>query len=128
MSIALTAVMTDHGLRKKRIVVTAQCSGNYTTGGDTVDLTTIKNPKNLVDAVIGYPTAIEDYEVENAPAGYTGVLVAGATPKTWKLQVLQGGAGNSQPQAEIPQAAYPAALLVVGTTFSLSFSGPKLRL
>jgi hypothetical protein len=128
MALAVTAIMVDHELRKKTLVVSAQASGNYTTGGDTVDLTNILNPAKHTDAVIGYPGKIEDWSVENNPAGYSGNLVPGATLKTWKLQVLQGAAGASAPQAEIPQAGYPAALLVAGTTFTLRFVGPKLRM
>jgi hypothetical protein len=128
MALALSATVVDVNNTKKEIVITAQASGNYTTGGDTVNLNVIANPKNINNAVIGYPAKIEDYEVEQSPAGYTGVLVPGATPATWKLKVLQGGAAVSNPGAEIPQAAYPAALLAVGALFYLRLKGPKLQL
>jgi hypothetical protein len=128
MALALVVTMTRHDLRKKTIVISAQASGSYTTGGDTVNLTSLANPSNHADGVIGYPGKIEDYEVESSPAGYTGVLVAGGTLGTWKLKVLQGGAAVSNPQAEISAAAYPAALLTVGALFYLRFTGPKLRM
>jgi hypothetical protein len=128
MALGLVATMTDHEMRKKTVEVSAQASGNYVAGGDTTNLTSIANPKQLVDAGINYPGTIEDWEVVSSPAGYQGVLVPGATLATWKLKVLQGGAAVSSPSAEIPAAAYPAALLTVGNVFILRFKGPKLRM
>lgn len=127
MALTSTAVATDHSLRKKEITLSVQASGSYTTGGDTLNLNSILNPKFITDGRVGYPGDITDYEVEQSPAGYQGVLVPGATSATWKLKVLQGGGAVSNPSAEIPQAAYPAALLTVGNVFLIRLKGPKLR-
>ena len=117
MALALSAKPTRHGLRTKDRVVKVVASGNYVTGGDTVDLTNVSNPNFLSDQRFGQNSSINDYEVVQAPAGYTAELVPGATLATWKLMVF------SAPNTQLAAAAYPAA--ITGDFFILRFTGPK---
>jgi hypothetical protein len=98
---------TPNGVPNEAIVSIA-ASGNYVTGGDTVNL----NPQNIKDpngvGLIGYP--------ENQPktppsidaqalSGYYAQLVPGATLGANKIQFFLSE-GN-----ELAAGAYPAAIL-----------------
>jgi hypothetical protein len=123
MSLAASAVAIPKHLRDKEMVLSLTPTGNYVNGGDTVNLTSIANPKYLGNANVGFPGNIQIWEVINCPVGYSAKLIPGATLATWKLKVLQGGAANSTPEAEIPAAAYPAAILA--DVFTIRLVGPK---
>lgn len=120
MSLALQVVSAHHESRTKELILQATPSANYVTGGDTVNLTAVSNPKFIGDAQFGFPGKIDDYEVLQAPDGYTANLVPGATLATWLLQVFS--AANTQ----LAAAAYPAGILA--GVFLLRFRGPKGRL
>lgn len=120
MSLALAVKSVDIDLRKKEVVLTATASGNYATGGDTVNLTAVTNPQNHNGGSFGFPVNIQDYSVEQGGGGYTAELIPGATPATWKLKVF------SAPGTELAAGAYPAA--ITGDPFELRFRGPKLQL
>jgi hypothetical protein len=120
MSLALTVQAVHHDLRTKRLYLIATPSGNYVTGGDTVNLQAIVPPFGKGDAMIGYPGTINESTVASAPAGYTAMLIPGATLNAWKLKVY------SAPGTELAAAAYPAAILA--GVFLFFIEGPKGRI
>jgi hypothetical protein len=117
MAIALSVQTVHHDLRTKRLYLIATPTGNYTTGGDTVNLQAINAALGQADATVGYPGNIKNYSVISAPDGYTANLIKGATLATWKLQAF------SASTAELAQAAYPAGVLA--GTFVILVEGPK---
>lgn len=119
MALALTLNEVEVNLRHKDLYIKAVASGNYSTGGDTVNLTSISNPANKTNGTAGYPGTIVDYEVEQGAGGYTAELIPGATLATWKLKIF------SAPGTELAAGAYPAA--ITADFFILRFKGPKLR-
>lgn len=143
MALALTVQTVHHDLRTKRLYLIATPSGDYTTGGDTVDLQAITPSLGQSDATIGYPGDIKNYSVVSCPAGYSAKLIKGATLATWLLKVFQvagftpagtnandgppetftGTAVPASPLVEIPQAAYPADILA--DVFVIQVEGPK---
>lgn len=126
MALALAVQKVNVDMREKEIVLKATASGNYATGGDTVNLTTITNPNFKTNAVFGFPGDINEYEVLSCPTGYVAELIPGATLATWKLKFSATGAALSGALGEIAAAAYPAA--ITGGTVIVRFKGPKLRL
>ena len=86
-------------------------TGNYTTGGDTLNL----NPSALADplglGIIGFPSnppqtppIVDQTFFTGAYAGYSASIVPGATLGTYKLQIWNGG-------VELGAGAYPAGIL-----------------
>jgi hypothetical protein len=78
-------------------VGTLTFSGNYTTGGDTIDFTTVAD--KLPSTQIIQASA----ESQNGNAGYY-VPVASTALNTWKLKCFTGGG------AEISSGAYPSSV------------------
>jgi hypothetical protein len=72
-------------------------SGNYSTGGDTLDFTTVADrlPSDTVIQVIA--------ESQNGNSGYY-VPVQGSALNTWKLKCFTAGG------AELSAAAYPTSV------------------
>ena len=121
MSLALTVQSVNHELRRKKLYLIATASGNYVTGGDTVNLQAITPALGqAADATVGYPGTIKHSEVCNNPDGYTSNLIPGATLATWKLQVFASDG------TELAAGAYPAG--VIATPFVFSIEGPKGQL
>ena len=120
MALALTVQAVHHVLRTKQLYLIATPSGNYSTGGDTVNLQAITPTIGQMDAKVGYPGTISESEVSSAPGGYTAVLIKGATLATWKLQIYSAAG------AELAAGAYPAA--ITGGVFILFLEGPKGQL
>ena len=89
-------------------------------GGDTVNLQAITPTISQMDARIGYPGNIKAYNVISCPAGYTALLVKGATLNTWLLRIF------TTANTELATGAYPAELLA--GTFILFVDGPKGQL
>ena len=100
-----------------------QCvfEGNYTTGGDTLNL----NPSAFKDpnakGVLGYPDAVPavtpsvfSQDFTGAYALYNAVVVPGATLGTFKLQIANGG-------VELGAGAYPAGILGQSVTLEVVF-------
>lgn len=120
MALALTVQAVNHDLRTKKLYLIATPSGNYVTGGDTVNLQAITAALGQADATIGYPGKITHYEVCNAPDGYTSNLIPGATLATWKLQIF------ASDNTELAAGAYPAG--IIATPFIFLIEGPKGRI
>jgi hypothetical protein len=112
MSLALTVQAVHHQLRTKQLYLIATPTGNYVTGGDTVNL--------REDARVGFPGIVKESEVSSAPAGYAAVLIPGTTLNNWKLKIY------SVAGTELAAAAYPAAILA--GVFILFLEGPKGRI
>ncbi|HUX66385.1 MAG TPA: hypothetical protein VMV31_02735 [Terriglobales bacterium] len=103
MAIASSLVSIDVTRRKVRRTLNLALSGNYATGGDTLDLTATTNPNNFEGAkAFGRVPAV--YGVENAPDGYSAEIVAGAALNNWKVKWFT--ASNT----ELAAGAYPAGL------------------
>lgn len=126
MALAASTSAVRRTLRDKELVLTLTPTGNYVTGGDTVNLTVIANPAFKGDAAIGYPGDITQFEVIGTPAGYSAKLIKGGTLATWKLMVFQGGAAVSTPSAQLAAAAYPAGVLA--DVFTIRLIGPHGRM
>jgi hypothetical protein len=92
-------------------VATLTFSGNYPTGGDTLDFTTVadKLPSTQIVQVFA--------ESQNGNSGYY-IPVQGAALNTWKLKAFIGGG------TEIGAGAYPGT--VTGDIVQLSITARKL--
>jgi hypothetical protein len=92
-------------------VATLTFSGNYSTGGDTLDFTQITNvlPSDTIVQAIA--------ESQNGNSGYY-VPVPGSALNSWKLKCFVGGG------TEISAGAYPGS--VTGDVVQLSITARKL--
>lgn len=82
-------------------------SGNYTTGGDTLDLATITGADGL--STPPSTTQLPIQVVITGQAGYVYQYVPGSSNANGKVKVLQS-ASSGNPLAEISAAAYPAGV------------------
>ena len=126
MANQLSCLRSTTAAELKTLVLLVALSGNYTTGGETINLTSILNPKFLLSANVGYPGNIVDYEVLNCPVGYEAVLIPGSNLTNWKLKFEYTGAGANAPFNELAAGAYPGALTTGPVTIRLA--GPQLQL
>jgi hypothetical protein len=78
-------------------IATLTFSGNYATGGDTLDFTTV------ADKLPSTQVVQASAESQNGNGGYY-VAVAGAALNNWKLKAFSGGG------TEITAGAYPASV------------------
>jgi hypothetical protein len=92
-------------------IATLTFSGNYTTGGDTMDFTTVadKLPSTAVVQAVA--------ESQNGNGGYY-VPVQGTALNSWKLKAFAGGG------TEISTGAYPSS--VTGDVVQLAITARKL--
>jgi len=92
-------------------VATLTFSGNYTTGGDTLDFTQIADK-------LGGSTVVQAFaESQNGNSGYY-IPVQGTALNNWKLKAFQGGG------TEISAGAYPGS--VTGDIVQLSILARKM--
>lgn len=97
---------------------TLALSGNYTTGGDTVNWAAVPQipsgagPQGLVELE-------EQPATGSTPSGYGFYLIAGATPGTWLLYITTTFA---QAPAQFGAGAYSAALLAATFQFRAYFT------
>lgn len=88
-------------------IVQVVASGNYTTGGDTLNINpsaiTDPNGKGLLGTPLSPTTIPPSIEGQNI-AGYYAQFVAGTTLANGKVKFYQSQA------AELAQAAYPAGI------------------
>ena len=118
ISNGVLSIATNKGAEVLSISVSALVE--TTPGGDTVNLQAITPTISQMDARIGYPGNIKAYNVISCPAGYTALLVKGATLNTWLLRIF------TTANTELATGAYPAELLA--GTFILFIEGPKGQL
>src|SRR5882672_4230687 len=86
-------------------------SGNYVTGGDTLEFTTVADKLPSTQIIQAFA------ESQNGNSGYY-VAVAGAALNNWKLKAYSGGG------TEITAGAYPAS--VTTDTVQLAITARKL--
>jgi len=92
-------------------VATLAFSGNYPTGGDTLDFTQVAN-------VLPSDTIVQAFaESQNGNSGYY-IPVQGSALNSWKLKAFVGGG------TEVTAGAYPAG--VTGDIVQLSITARKL--
>lgn len=116
---ALTFSLVDTWDDGKRIHVsgTVAASGNYSTGGDTVDL-------SQFPAVASAKPPIQGTAWMDGVAGYDYVFVPGAAMNSSKVKMFaQGTAAGAFP--ELAAGAYPAA--ISGDTITFYGIFPKLQ-
>lgn len=93
--------------RRKLIRFKVTPTGNYTTGGDPLDLTAITNPKFEQNPGFRSVPSLDDIYVVRAPAGYGAELVAGTgTTLATALKLKVFTTANT----ELAAGAYPGAL------------------
>lgn len=114
---------TPLGPRQIRRQIAIQLANNYTTGGETIDLTTMLNPAKIEHGKFGgvagsvkaLPQSDDIYTVK-IPNGYDAILsqaAASPTLKNFVLQIFTSGG------TELAQAGYPAGLLGVDLVFEV---------
>ncbi|MGH7837547.1 MAG: hypothetical protein ACREQC_06935 [Candidatus Binataceae bacterium] len=116
---ALTFSLVDTWDDGKRIHVsgTVAASGNYATGGDTVDL-------SQFPVIASAQPPIQGTAWMDGLAGYDYVFVPGAAMNANKVKIFaQGTAAGAFP--ELAAGAYPGAITADTITFYGIF--PKLR-
>ncbi|HEV2287397.1 MAG TPA: hypothetical protein VGR81_00425 [Candidatus Acidoferrales bacterium] len=118
---ALAFTLVDYWDDGKRIHVagTISASGNYATGGDTLDLTEIGS--------LGIPTTqppIQGTAWMDGLAGYDYVFSSGTAINSNKVKMFEQ-AGSAGAFAELASGAYPAAISADTITFYGIF--PRLR-
>ncbi len=94
-------------------VVTLSFSGNYSTGGDTLDFTTVadKLPSDTILQVFAGS--------QNGNASYYYIPVQGTAMNNWKLKCFVGGGTT-----EVSAGAYPGG--ITGDIVQLSITARKL--
>ena len=86
-------------------------SGNYPTGGDTLDFTTVADKLPSTQIIQAFA------ESQNGNSGYY-VAIAGTALNNWKLKAFNGGG------TEITAGAYPAS--VTSDVVQLAITARKL--
>lgn len=99
MSLALTVTKTDALGKLIYVTGTIVASGNYVTGGDTLDLSDFKIKSNRVPLFVSIV----------GKAGYIYGFDYGTTIANGKMLTFENGAVNT-PHAQIAAAAYPAGV------------------
>jgi hypothetical protein len=92
-------------------IATLTFSGNYPTGGDTIDFTTVADKLPSTTVIQAFA------ESQNGNSGYY-IAVQGSALNNWKLKAFNGGG------TEITAGAYPAS--VTTDIVQLSITARKL--
>jgi hypothetical protein len=92
-------------------IATLTFTGNYPTGGDTLDFTQVADKLPSTQIVQAFA------ESQNGNSGYY-VAIAGSALNNWKLKAFNGGG------TEITAGAYPAS--VTSDVVQLSITARKL--
>ena len=96
-------VLRTHTNKLKEIYVQIVPSGNYSTGGDTFDLTALKNPNYLPDPYLARVPVSIGVMNEEMSGYYVGILPGTAT-NNYKIKFYQPGG------SEVAAGAYPGAI------------------
>lgn len=107
MAIAVSLLDFTPGARNSTLYLGLTFSGNYTVGGDAIDLSHPANPNGLeVEGLGELPlNGGPGVFLESLDGYYVQPVVAGATfPASYKLQVFSPGG------AELTAEAYPAQI------------------
>lgn len=111
MALAFTLVDFWQDGRRIHVAGTVAASGSYTTGGDTLDLSSI--------GALGVPATqppIEGTAWMDGLAGYDYVFAPGSAINANKVKVFQQASGAGA-FAELAAGAYPAAITGDTITF-----------
>jgi hypothetical protein len=122
MALVVTPVSVEDTGHEMLVTGTIAASGNYATGGDTLDWTPVGagvNGRNFGIAQ-GPKAVINVYGI----SGYVYAPVAGTAINNWKLKAFQS-AGSAAPMAELGAGAYPGG--VTGDTINFSAIFRKLQ-
>jgi hypothetical protein len=108
---ALTFTLIDTWADSKRIHVTGTvaASGNYSTGGDTVDL-------SQFPVISSTQAPIQGTAWMDGLAGYDYVFTPGAAQNSGKVKIFQQGS-SAGAFPELASGAYPAAITGDTITF-----------
>ena len=96
-------VLTTQSNKLKEIYVAIVPTGSYSTGGDTFDLTALKNPNFLPDPFLARVPVSIGVMNEEMGGYYVGIL-PGTAPNNYKIKFYQPGG------SEVAAGAYPAAI------------------
>jgi hypothetical protein len=116
---AATITITRQDATQSGIILegTIALSGNYATGGQTIDFSAVPQiPSNLGPQ--GLVQIAEQPASGATPAGYLMWLIAGSTAANWKLWIATA---DGQPPTELAAGAYPAALAAATIQFRAFF-------
>src|SRR5690348_3226178 len=102
MATALTVVDIDNSGKTIYVTCSIVFSGSYSTGGDTVDLTTIIGKAYLGKVFIAGKSPLYGYGVSSA--GYSLAFIPGTTLANGLMKV------NTAAATELAAGAYPAGL------------------
>ncbi|SRR6266404_2889863 len=120
MPIALAVTGIGHGNNQFQITVGLTFTGNYPTGGDTVDLTSIIGASD--DVGVAVFSALPIYVDPALGGGFGGEFIPGSGLNNCKLKVF------SAPGTELAAGGYAAnaALLAASLNNTLSMTFDKL--
>ncbi len=112
---ALSFTLTDFwdDSRRLHVIGSIAASGSYSTGGDTLDLSTAA--LQSLSPPIGGAVEVE------GDAGFDYRWVSGTTLANGKVKIFQTGAALSGPLAELAAGAYPAAITGDAIAFKAVF-------
>jgi hypothetical protein len=113
MALAISAASIDMTQKHLIMTCTIVASGNYTTGGDTLNFQTATFTPGIALPATVAPTFVEIKSLSTSGAsGYDYEFKPGTTPANGLMQVFQAPSSGSNPLAEIPGSptAYPAGV------------------
>jgi hypothetical protein len=118
MALALVAQLPDYSRRRRIRRVGITFTGIYAQGpGVPLDLTAITNPNFYGDVLMSTVPLAQDIEIVNSPGGYLYEIIAGTgttLATAFNLKI------STAPGAELPAAAYPAAILAAQLNLQIS--------
>ena len=109
MALAFTLVDTWDDGKRIHVSGTATASGNYSTGGDTLDL-------SQFPVVAATQPPVQGTAWMDGLAGYDYVFAPGSAMNNGKVKIFQQGAGAGA-FPELAAGAYPAAITGDAITF-----------
>ena len=115
MAITITLLPTNvdgSGSNFFYAIGTLTFSGNYTTGGDTLDFTQVADKLGSTQVIQAFA------ESQNGNSGYY-IPIAGSALNNWKLKAFSGGG------TEVAAGAYPAS--VTTDVVQLTITARKLQ-
>ena len=100
MAVALTVLDIDNSGKTTYLTCKATLSGNYSTGGDTVDLTTVVNKEYLGKVFVAAKSPL--YGWAACSTGASMAIILGTTMANGKLKI------NTASNTELAAGAYAA--------------------
>ncbi|MGH9690056.1 MAG: hypothetical protein ACRD4C_02940 [Candidatus Acidiferrales bacterium] len=109
MALAFTLVDTWDDGKRIHVAGTVAASGNYATGGDTLDL-------SQAPVIASTQAPVQGTAWMDGLAGYDYVFYPGSAMNTGKMKIFQQGA-SAGAFPELAAGAYPAAISSDSITF-----------